>query len=160
SIDEFRVPSWEIRTSRLDIDAVMRRVQEGWTLIINNIDEMVPNVRRICDSLEWGLQTYFCANAYVSAGKEQGFPLTWDSQETLILQIVGPKHWTIHRPTLCYPTEFGDRRPAAPTDVPVWSGELHAGAMFHVPRGWWHAVRPCGVPSLHLTFCACPPTGM
>ena len=98
-------------------------------------------------------------NLYAGWRTQKGFDLHWDSQDTIILQLDGRKHWKVYRPTRLHPLKQDVEKPSEPKEDPVWDGILENGEMIYMPRGWWHVAYPLDEPSLHLTVTIVPAHG-
>jgi len=133
-------------------DALYRELRGGASLVLDSIDQIHPPVAAAADDLMRLVRELVQVNLYLVWGEHQGFDTHWDDHDTVIVQLAGSKHWTVHGPGRRFPMKVDtdhDHRP--PEDV-VWQGTLAPGDVIHVPRGWWHAVRGTGEMSMHLTF--------
>ncbi len=139
--------------SYIETTAFSRLLNDGATLVVDQVDELFPSVRLLNESLQELFKIYIGTNLYAGWRSDHGFDLHWDQHDTLILQVYGRKHWQVYEPTLLHPVE-----PSAagevpqPTSPPIWDGLLEAGSVLYMPRGWWHIARPIDEPSLHLTI--------
>ncbi|MEX0270971.1 cupin domain-containing protein [Leptolyngbyaceae cyanobacterium UHCC 1019] len=127
------------------------RIQEGATLIINEIDEVVPAVSAMTTALriETGHQAQ--VNLYCSPAQQQGFDNHYDTHDVLILQIDGEKDWFVFRDTVPAPLTFTpDQLP--PEAPPYLECTLKPGDVLYIPRGHWHYAIAGDRPSLHLTL--------
>jgi hypothetical protein len=141
--------------------ALTKHVSSGATLVVNQVDELFPGIRRLAESCEEAFQVYVSANLYAGWRHDNGFDVHWDSHDTLIVQIQGRKDWTVWKPTRLHPLGGEDVDVAPrPTDPPVWEGKLEAGDVLYMPRGWWHIACPRDEPSLHITLGINHPTGL
>ncbi len=131
----------------------------GATLILDQVDEMMPRVRMLAEDFRNALGAYTTANLYAGWRKQNGFDLHWDQQDTLIIQVDGRKRWQVYRPTRLHPLSVDLEKPARPSDEPIFDGILENGDAIYMPRGWWHMAFPMDEPSLHLTMTTVPPTG-
>ncbi len=127
-------------------------LRDGYTLIVDAIDEMAPAIREIAVALERLFHETVQANLYTAWRDLQGFDVHWDDHDVLILQVYGRKHWRVYRGGREHPLH----RDIAPNTEPPkelhWEGELRDGDVLYLPRGWWHEAAGCGEPTLHLTF--------
>jgi ribosomal protein L16 Arg81 hydroxylase len=140
--------------------AVAKHVADGATLVVTQVDELIPQVRQLAESCEKTFQIYVAANLYAGWRTDNGFDVHWDGHDTLIIQVIGRKNWKVWKPTRLHPV-VGDRDMAeAPTQDPVYEGVLEDGDVLYMPRGWWHVAYPRDEPSLHLTFGLRHPTGL
>jgi hypothetical protein len=133
-------------------DQLYRQLREGASLVLDQVDRLHPPVTEAADDLMRLVHELVQVNLYLVWGGRQGFDTHWDDHDTVIVQLAGSKHWTVHGPGRRYPMKVdNDHGHQAPDEV-VWSGTLRPGEIIHVPRGWWHAVRGTGEMSMHLTF--------
>jgi hypothetical protein len=133
-------------------DALYRELREGASLVLDSIDRLHPPVAEAADDLMRLVHELVQVNLYLVWGGGQGFDTHWDDHDTVIVQLAGRKHWTVHGPGRRYPMKVDSDHDHRPPDTVIWQGELTAGDVIHVPRGWWHAVRGTGEMSMHLTF--------
>jgi hypothetical protein len=134
----------------LNGSAVTRHIAAGATLVINKVDELLPDVRALVESCEKAFHIYVSANLYAGWRTDKAFEEHWDRHDTLILQVRGSKDWTVWAPTRLHPLH-DDPMGDAPSSEPVWQGTLSDGDVLYMPRGWWHVARPRDELSLHLT---------
>ncbi|MGH3873985.1 MAG: JmjC domain-containing protein [Pseudonocardiaceae bacterium] len=128
------------------------QLRDGASLIIEAIDWLHPPIRAAADDLIRLVREPAQANMYLLWGEMHGFDAHWDDHDTVIVQVMGTKSWTVHGPGRTHPLRIdASLDDICPTAI-VWEGVLHAGHALHVPRGWWHTVRGTGGVSLHLTF--------
>jgi len=144
----------------LNLEALYAQLREGATLVLDAVDEANPGLARLCADLARCFLTHAQANAYASFGATYGFGLHWDNHDVIVLQVAGRKNWRVFPPTLERPLAHDEQNDRRPIGVPSWEGELRAGDLLYLPRGWWHAPRGIGEPSLHLTFALPLPTGL
>ncbi len=146
--------------SRLKVDALQTLAAQGLSVVINDIDKLVPAVAALSAMAERHFRSVTWVNAYITFRQSGAFHPHWDGHDVLILQIHGCKRWRSYG--------MGDDRPtdghtfAKPEDAgPVqWEEVLHPGDVLYLPRGEVHAadVEP-GSTSLHLTLGILPPRG-
>lgn len=133
-------------------DALYRELREGASLVLDSIDQLHPAVAVAADDLMRLVKELVQVNLYLVWGDRQGFDTHWDDHDTVIVQLAGTKHWTVRGPGRPFPMKVDTDHDHGPPEGTIWQGELHAGDIIHVPRGWWHAVRGTGDMSMHLTF--------
>jgi len=133
---------------------------DGATLVLDCVEELAPNVRKLATSFRDALHAGCYVNLYAGWHDQHGLDLHWDSQEIMVLQLQGRKRWQIYEHTRAYPLQEDIEVPPKPATPPAWEGTMEAGDMLYVPRGWWHVAFPQGEPSLHLTVASVPPHGM
>lgn len=145
---------------QLSVGPLAELLQQGATLVVNRFRELHGPTRILSEILEQFFSSYVEVVVFAGWHGTRGLASHWDPEETFILQLEGEKHWRIWYPTRRYPL-VQDRRADAgrPTDL-CWEGNLSAGDLLHIPRGWWHDATPVAAPSLHITFAVRPPTGI
>jgi hypothetical protein len=145
---------------RLDAGGLAASLAQGASLILDDVQELAPPVRDLMHSFQDVLHTDAFANLYAGWHSQKAFPLHWDAQEDVVIQLCGRKHWRVFRPTRPHPLRNDIEPPLQPTSAPIWDGVLTDGDTLYIPRGWWHEAVPLDEPSLHLTISLTPPTGM
>lgn len=147
-----RVNRRAVSYGEIDFAAIEGLLRAGASLAIDSIDEIVPSIREAARELERFVAEGVQVNAYVTWGEISGFGPHWDDHDTLIVQLEGTKNWKVFGAGRDSPMfqdfELDHKQPEAI----VWEGDLAAGDVLHVPRGWWHEVTGRGQGSLHLTF--------
>jgi ribosomal protein L16 Arg81 hydroxylase len=141
----------------------VNELTNGATLILNACDEFYPPLREFCVFLEQLTHVRVQTNLYAGWREDHGFNVHWDTQDVLILQIYGRKHWKVWNPTRLYPFRsdvVDTSEKTIPKEAPIWEGVLEPGAMLNIPRGWWHIATPMDEPCLHLTVTVCNLNGI
>ncbi|KVE27593.1 hypothetical protein WS67_11280 [Burkholderia singularis] len=147
--------------TRLNVAGLHQQVADGATLVLDAAEEMVSTIDALAGELERLLGEYVRAHVFVGWQNSQGLATHWDAHDVLLLQVHGSKDWTIYEPTREHPMlrdiEFDD----FPEDTkPYLSVRLNPGDFLYIPRGWWHDSRPCGEPTLHVSFSVKKRTGI
>lgn len=127
-------------------------LSRGATLVLNDLQEILPNVIDAAGELSDLIGERVQANAYATWGKTHGFDPHWDDHDVLIVQITGQKHWDIFGLGTSSPLDHEVDADNSRPKTPIWSGDLLPGDAIYLPRGWWHAVTGSAEESLHLTF--------
>ncbi len=127
---------------------------DGGTLIVNSVDELLPEVDVALRSLERALGSYQgFANLYATWGVARGFDVHVDDHDTCIVQVAGAKEWYL----LSRDAEVAALQ-GQPLDAIRSSGHLEhvvavrAGCLLYVPRGVPHFAQPLEEHSLHITL--------
>jgi ribosomal protein L16 Arg81 hydroxylase len=161
AVEPSRYLSGGTAAHRLNAGALCACLSQGATLVLDECDELAPAVQELADACAETLQSRVTVNLYGSWRTQHGFDVHWDTQDTIILQVSGRKHWKVFRPTRPHPLEPDIREAAKPSDADlVWEGVLNNGDLLYLPRGWWHVATPLDEPSLHLTVTIIPPRGI
>ncbi|MBD2189599.1 JmjC domain-containing protein [Pseudanabaena mucicola] len=127
-------------------------LQQGATLVINGIDERVPEVQQLARGLSQEIGHRVQTNLYCSPAMQRGFSCHYDTHDVMILQIEGDKQWFVFPETVSFPTaemRSSDRQP--PDAPPYLQCNLQQGDLLYIPRGHWHYAIAGDCPSLHLT---------
>lgn len=141
---------------------LMSVLRQGATLIVDAVDRVHPPVELLAHRLEHTLREPVQINAYGTWGTDQGFSPHWDDHDVLVLQVAGEKEWTLYGPPR---RSWPLGRDIEENPMPEDESELNVltlapGDVLHVPRGWWHGVRPVKGPTLHLTVAVPRTTGI
>ena len=143
----------------LDAAALMARLREGATLIVDAANEISPPLQQLCAELSAEFVSSCQANLYACWGDTRGFDVHWDDHDVFVVQVEGCKRWALHGATDLAPTR---RRPAPEATAPQTEPELvvlEPGDVLYLPRGFWHAAVGLGGPTLHLTIGVTRKTG-
>ncbi|MEU9833365.1 cupin domain-containing protein [Streptosporangium sp. NPDC048047] len=141
-----REPAMRVSSAKLHA-----RLREGATLVFGSVDEAVPEVRKLAERLEHDLRAEVFVNLYASWGQVGAFDPHWDDHDGIILQVYGRKEWRLYGVGRPVPLP-GDGPLNECPPRPLREFELTEGQALYVPRGHWHAVRPVGGTTVHLTF--------
>ncbi|NER28943.1 MAG: cupin, partial [Symploca sp. SIO1C4] len=127
--------------------------QEGATLIINQVNKLVPEIAKFATELKYDLGYGIQLNAYCSWPGKQGFSSHYDTHEVFVLQIDGSKKWYVFSDTFKYPlVEQKSKSLQPPEGEPYLSCTLNPGDVLYIPRGHWHYAVAQDQPSMHLTL--------
>ena len=142
-----RVGDGEVIHTELRNPHIDRAVSEGAMVVIDSVDEMDVVLMRFRESLEYRLSARAWINLYMTSGSTSNFGLHYDTHDTLILQLLGRKHWLV-----------GDKsRPVGSTvdpgaEYPLRSVELTSGDVMAMPARALHNATGIGDFTLHLTI--------
>ena len=124
----------------------------GSTLVIDSIDEMLPNIGATALELSDLVGEWVQAHLYATKGATPAFAPHWDVIDVLVVQVEGEKHWDVYGPGNIHPIDATiDPDNTCPPD-PIWSGVLQPGDVLYMPRGCFHGVRGTGGTSIHLSY--------
>jgi Cupin superfamily protein len=148
------LPALYLDDDRVNPKNLEKELAEGATLVLNHCNELHPPLQILSAALERLLHANVHINLYAGWRRDNGFEIHWDDQDTLILQIAGPKHWKVWPPTRAHPFrhDIVDTSSATkPDGPPLFDHVLEQGGLLSIPRGWWHIAYPTDEPCLHLT---------
>ncbi len=145
----------------LDLVAVGNDFADGYTIVLDGVEQYVRSVGRLARSIEVELNFPVQVNAYITPPGQVGLAPHYDDHDVLILQVQGSKTWHLYVGADRPPREIQrDNEKAvpveglpAPTDV-----RLEAGDVLYVPRGRVHAAETDSEQSVHLTVGIHAPT--
>ena len=133
-------------------EKLAQQLRDGYTLIIDAVDDMTDGVMRLAEDFERVLHEGVQVNMYAGWREQQGFNRHCDTHDVIVLQVYGKKYWRVYEGGRPHPLK-DDIAPNkdAPQQV-VWEGLLEDGDVLYIPRGWWHEASGVGDVTLHLTF--------
>lgn len=133
-------------------EKLAQQLRDGYTLIIDAVDDMVDGVMRLAEDFERVLHEGVQVNMYAGWREQQGFNRHCDTHDVIVLQLYGKKYWRVYEGGRAHPLK-DDIAPNK--DVPqqvIWEGILEDGDVLYIPRGVWHEASGVGEVTLHLTF--------
>jgi ribosomal protein L16 Arg81 hydroxylase len=133
-------------------EKLSRQLRDGYTLIVDAVDDMADGVMQLAEDFERVLHESVQVNMYAGWREMQGFHRHCDTHDVVILQVFGKKYWRVYEGGRPHPLK-DDIAPneEAPSKI-VWEGLLEDGDALYIPRGWWHEASGVGEVTLHLTF--------
>jgi ribosomal protein L16 Arg81 hydroxylase len=145
----------------LDIAAIRNDFADGYTIVLDGVEQYARDVGLLARSLEVELNFPIQVNTYLTPPQETGLASHYDDHDVLILQIEGSKTWHLYVGADRPPREIQRDKDKAvdadglpvPTDV-----RLEAGDALYVPRGRVHSAETHGEQSIHLTVGIHAPT--
>lgn len=133
-------------------------MHDGNTIVLDGVDLRDARSSRLCELFERALAMTVTINGYLSYRPFMSFGAHWDTQEVVILQLLGQKDWAVHQPIALSMTRGAFPRDAC-GDL-AWQGRLHVGDAMYVPRGWSHSVSSVDELSYHYTITMGRTTGV
>jgi ribosomal protein L16 Arg81 hydroxylase len=153
--------SYRLADGTLDVASVRDDFADGYTIVLDGVDQYVRTIGTLARSLEVELNFPTQVNTYMTPSQSSGLVPHYDDHDVLILQIQGSKTWHLYVGADMPPREVQRDKDKAvvletlptPTDV-----HLGAGDVLYVPRGRVHAAETQSEPSIHLTVGIHAPT--
>jgi ribosomal protein L16 Arg81 hydroxylase len=127
-------------------------LRDGYTLIIDAVDDMTDGVMRLAEDFERPVHEAVQVNLYAGWREQQGFNRHCDTHDVVVLQVYGKKYWRVYEGGRPHPLKDDVAPNAEAPDKVVWEGLLEEGDALYIPRGWWHEASGVGEVTLHLTF--------
>lgn len=136
----------------LDVARVYQLFEEGSTLTLAFLDNVIPALAAFCRGLESEFSCPFQTNIYLTPARAQGARYHYDTHDVFVLQIAGSKHWTVYGTPLESPLavqEFDSD--LHERGEPTLQFTLEPGDVAYVPRGAVHDAQSADEVSLHIT---------
>ena len=159
--DKKGADNYRLADGSLDVAAVRNDFADGYTIVMDGIDQYVRTIGTLARSLEVDLNFPTQLNAYITPPHSSGLVPHYDDHDVLVLQIQGSKSWHLYvgadRPAreIQRDTEKAVALETLPTPTELL---LDAGDVLYVPRGRVHAAQTHAEPSVHLTVGIHAPT--
>ncbi len=141
------------------LDQVRAAWQEGYTLVLNRMEQLWEPIGRLGRALEEELHHPVSSNLYVTPAGARGFPPHFDVMDGFILQLEGSKVWQVYGPQVEQPLP-DEHAATSPDHLPplLFEQTLESGDVLYIPRGFVHAARTARAASVHLTLGVQPVT--
>ena len=144
---------------RIDLGRLEECLADGFSLIITHIEENVPFLGTLCQSISARLLETAYVGVIVSTCTEGALRLHYDFEDLIILQVDGRKRWQIFGPPVSNPVR-GMVKPSPPqAAAAIFDEVLEPGDFLFVPAGHWHHCQTMSGRSIHLGIFFIPPTG-
>lgn len=145
--------------NRIDVRAFHSLLPQGVSIVIDLIDDYVPQLARLADSIERRLAHKVWINCYISCGPGKAFKPHWDNHDVIIVQVHGSKRWRSFGVPDPPPNRKHRDGDPVPTAI-VWEGAMSAGDILYLPRGEVHEADLEAGDSAHLTIGIQPRRGV
>jgi hypothetical protein len=139
---------------------------QGATLVLNDIDQLTPELSTFARAMEEALSAKLQANLYMSSQKKQGFKVHFDTHDVFAVHVMGEKTWMVFEGRAQDPIAhnlFKDL-PAEHHEVAkgkLWKEvRLKPGDLLYLPRGQYHYALADEEPCAHLALGATFPIGL
>lgn len=143
---------YTVRGNALDIARVYQLFQEGATITLAFLDNVIPALTALCRSLEAEFTSPFQSNVYLTPPGAQGAKPHFDSHDVFVLQVAGSKAWKTYGTPVELPLRRQEFDPSRQEQgAPTLEFELGAGDVAYIPRGLVHDARSGNDVSLHVT---------
>lgn len=136
---------------RIESHRIRTFLSEGASLVINGVDELIPRIGALAESLEREVAANVWANVYITTGDAGALDLHFDDHDVLVLQVRGTKRWRLQAPDQPHPLHPGESL-GTPPESPEQLFEMSEGDVLLVPRGFWHRTEVLDSPAIHLSF--------
>jgi ribosomal protein L16 Arg81 hydroxylase len=151
---------------RPDPVRVKALLSQGATLVLNDIDQLTPELSRFCRIMEETLGAKFQANLYLSSQRKQGFKVHFDTHDVFAVHVMGEKTWMVFEGRAQDPIAH-----ALFKDLPAEHHEtakgklwkevrLKPGDLLYLPRGQYHYALADEGACAHIAVGATYPIGL
>lgn len=146
---------------QLNFSQVEQLLSQNAALLLTQAHELLEPLATLSHELTQAFAEPVNINIYFGGPNSKGFPAHVDHHDVLVFQVLGRKRWTIHEPTLIDPILLPEHLTEPPTGEPAWEGDLCAGDVLYLPRGFWHSAQgTAGSGTLHLACGIQPLSGL
>lgn len=136
----------------LDLDRIRDAIDDGYTVILNNIERYLRPMTSLTHGVEVELNFPTHLNAYITPPESTGFLPHYDHHDVLVLQVQGAKTWHLYGAEPVPPQAMQQLYEVNPAELPAPSSlHLAAGDTLYLPRGRVHSAQTTSEPSVHLT---------
>jgi ribosomal protein L16 Arg81 hydroxylase len=130
----------------------------GFSVVVLHLDEHVPALAAVCDEIRSRTLEGSFVGVVVTSGTGAGaFPVHYDPEDLVILQVEGTKRWQIFGPPVSNPVRHMPKQ-SPPGTEPIFDEVLEPGDLLFVPGGNWHHCESGLSTSVHLGIFFLPPT--
>jgi ribosomal protein L16 Arg81 hydroxylase len=139
---------------------------QGATLVLNDIDQLTPEMSTFCWAMEEALGAKLQANLYMSSQKKQGFKVHYDTHDVFAVHVMGEKTWMVFEGRGANPIAhplFKDLPAEHHEEAKgkLWKEvRLKPGHLLYLPRGQYHYALADEEPCAHIAFGATYPIGL
>src|SRR5215467_2801989 len=148
-----------LKQGRIDPAALSKLLEQGISLIFNQLDEHVPALQVLCKNLQRKTLEKVSAAAIMTSGRGGALKCHYDSEDLVILQVAGTKRWQVFDSPVVNPVP-GVTKKAPPERLrPIFDQVLQPGDFLFLPAGHWHHCENGQHRSLHVCILFEPPSG-
>ena len=151
---------------RPDPARVKGLLAQGATLVLNDIDQLTPELSAFARAMEEALGAKLQANLYLSSKRKQGFKVHFDPHDVFAVHVMGEKTWMVFEgraeDPIAHPAFEGlpaEHHEAAKGKL--WKEvRLKPGHLLYLPRGQYHYALADEEPCAHIAWGATYPIGL
>lgn len=142
---------------RPDPEKIQSWIRRGASIVLNDIDELSPEVKSIARTLEEATGGLTQANLYFSMRQRQAFGPHYDTHDVFALHCCGEKVWRIYEGRADGPINHPSFKKSGP-EFEKMVGELaeevtlRPGDLLYLPRGVYHDALASDNGAVHIAF--------
>jgi len=147
-------------------EMVGQHLERGASLVLNDVESLLPSVRSITDAITSELNSKVSANIYVSQKSHQAFDSHYDKTDVYVLQTLGSKRWRIYEGQIDKPVLHPMFRGESKDQLTRLKGHverefiMNVGDLLYLPRGRFHDALAEEGPSIHISIAVSEPKGL
>lgn len=151
---------------RPDPVRVKQFLARGATLVLNDIDQLTPELSAFSRSMEEALGGKVQANLYLSSKRKQGFRVHFDYHDVFAAHVMGEKTWMVFQGRADHPIKHPFFEQMTQEHKEQEKGELwrevrlKPGDLLYLPRGQYHYALADDGACAHIAFGVTYPIGM
>ena len=149
-----------------DPQKVKRLVQQGATMVLNDIDQLTPELTAFAKTMETALGGKVQGNLYQSSRRRQGFKVHYDTHDVFAVHCEGEKVWPVfegraedpiaHNMFKAVPQEAHEEAKGK-----LWKEvRLKPGDLLYLPRGQYHYAVADDGGCIHIAMGVTYPIGI
>lgn len=145
-------------TQRPSAARVTEHLQNGASLVLNDIDTLTPEIAMVADALEQALNGKAQSNLYCSWKQRQAFFSHFDTHDVYALHFEGEKVWRVYENRMPHPIRHSRFLSTGPEfdrenrgDV-MMEVTMKPGDFLYLPRGWYHDALASSAGTIHIAF--------
>ncbi|WP_428340135.1 cupin domain-containing protein [Mycobacterium sp.] len=153
--------NYRLADGSLDVAGVRNDFADGYTIVMDGIEQYVRTIGTLARSLEVELNFPTQVNAYITPPQSSGLVPHYDHHDVMVLQLQGSKTWHLYVGADRAAREIqrdADKAVALESLSTPTELLLEAGDVLYVPRGRVHSAQTHTEPSVHLTVGIHAPT--
>ncbi|MEK0081845.1 JmjC domain-containing protein [Benzoatithermus flavus] len=151
---------------RPDPARVKQFLAKGATLVLNDIDQLTPELSAVSRAMEQALGGKVQANLYLSSKRKQAFKAHYDYHDVFAMHVMGEKTWMVFQGREDGPIKHPwfealtqDYKDKAKGEL--WREvRLEPGHLLYLPRGQYHYALADDGACAHIAFGVTYPIGM
>jgi len=147
-------------------EMVGQHLGRGASLVMNEVESLLPEIRSITDAITAELNSKVSANIYVSQKNHQAFDSHYDKTDVYVLQTLGSKRWRVYEGQIENPVLHPMFRGESKEQLTKLKGKveqefvMNADDLLYLPRGRFHDALATEGPSIHLSIAVSEPKGL
>ncbi|MGI4850957.1 MAG: JmjC domain-containing protein [Janthinobacterium lividum] len=146
--------------------AVQHWLSQGGSLVLNDVESLVPDIKRLAGCLRQTFGGQIQANLYASMNAIPAFDSHFDVHDVFVFQAEGQKVWRLYaqrfEAPIAHPKfdQFTQAQHDQAKGALLAEITLRPGDFLYIPRGFYHDALATQGPSMHVTLGLARPIGL